>query len=87
MDTLSGETTVKVVLAIHLNGIYSKRKKNCSTLSGWPLVREILFFFKVKDKVREFCKIVREILNTKKVWGKSRNFQILAQNCSAVGGI
>ena len=39
-------------------------------------VREIWYFFKVK----EFCRLVREILNTKKVRGKSGNFIILAQN-------
>ena len=33
-----------------------------------------------QGKVREFCKLVREILNTKEVREKSGNFIILAQN-------
>ena len=39
-----------------------------------------LIFFQGQGKVREFCKLVREILNTKKVREKSGNFIILAQN-------
>ena len=46
-------------------------------------VREILFFFKVK----EFCKMVREILNSKKVKEKSGIFLILAHNCFALADI
>ena len=48
-----------------------------------PLVREKsgkFDFFQGQGKVREFCKLVREILNTKKVREKSGNFIILAQN-------
>ena len=33
-----------------------------------------------QGKVREFCKLVREILNTKKCREKSGNFIILVQN-------
>ena len=39
-----------------------------------------LIFLQDQGKVREFCKLVREILNTKKVREKSGNFIILAQN-------
>ena len=39
-----------------------------------------LIFLQGQGKVREFCKLVREILNTKKVREKSGNFIILAQN-------
>ena len=39
-----------------------------------------LIFLQGQGKVREFCKLVREILNTKKVSEKSGNFIILAQN-------
>ena len=43
-----------------------------------------LIFLQGQGKVREFCKLVREILNTKKVREKSVNFIILAQNmCSS----
>ena len=45
--------------------------------TGQGKVREILFFFKVRGKVREFCKLVREILNIKKDMEKSGNFTIL----------
>ena len=38
-------------------------------------------------QVRECCKMVMEILKTKKVREKSGYFLILAQNCSAVAGI
>ena len=38
--------------------------------TGQGKVGEIWFFF----KVREFCKLVREILNTNQVGGKSREF-------------
>ena len=41
--------------------------------TGWPLVRE-------KSGKFEFCKLVREILYTKKVREKSGNFIILAQS-------
>ena len=43
--------------------------------------REKFIFLQGQGKVREFCKMVREILNTKKVRDKSGNFLILAQNC------
>ena len=46
--------------------------------TGWPLVRESpgnLIFF----KVREFCKMVKEILNINKVREESGNFPISAQ--------
>ena len=49
--------------------------------AGQGKVREILFFF----KVRKFYKVVREILNTKKV--REKIPIILSQNCSAVAGI
>ena len=39
-----------------------------------------LIFHQGQGKVREFCKLVREILNTKKVREKSGNFIIFAQN-------
>ena len=39
-----------------------------------------LIFLQGQGKVREFCKLVREILNTKKVRERSGNFIILAQN-------
>ena len=39
-----------------------------------------LIFLQGQGKVREFCKLVREILNTKKIKEKSGNFIILAQN-------
>ena len=39
-----------------------------------------LIFLQGQGKVREFCKLVREILNTKKVREKSGNFIILAKN-------
>ena len=39
-----------------------------------------LIFLQGQGKVREFCKLVREIFNTKKVREKSGNFIILAQN-------
>ena len=41
----------------------------------------IFIFVQGQGKVREFCKMVREILNTKKVMEKLGNFLILAQNC------
>ena len=44
--------------------------------SGWPLVREKsgkFDFLQDQGKVREFCKLVREILNTKEVREKSGN--------------
>ena len=39
-----------------------------------------LIFLQGQGKVREFCKLVREILNAKKVREKSGNFIILTQN-------
>ena len=39
-----------------------------------------LIFLQGQGKVREYCKLVREILNTKKVREKSGNFIILTQN-------
>ena len=39
-----------------------------------------LIFLQGQGKVREFSKLVREILNTKKVREKSGNFIIMAQN-------
>ena len=39
-----------------------------------------MIFLQGQGKVREFCKLVREILNTKKVMEKSGNFIILGQN-------
>ena len=44
-------------------------------------------FLQGQGKVRKFSKIVREILNAKKVWEESGNFLILGQNCLAVAGI
>ena len=52
---------------------------NSRVATGQGKVREIWFFFKVREK-SEFRKLVREILNTKKVREKSGNFKILAQN-------
>ena len=40
-----------------------------------------------QGKVRGFCKLVREFLNTKKVREKSGNFIIWAKNIWAVAGI
>ena len=48
--------------------------------TGWPLVRGNLIFLQGQGKAREFCRLVREILNTKKVGKKSGNFITLAQN-------
>ena len=57
--------------------------------STWPVFRVAtgqgkvggnLIFLQGQGKVREFCKLIREILNTKKVKEKSGNFIILAQN-------
>ena len=53
--------------------------------TGQGKVREIWFFFQGQGKVREFCKLVREILNTKKVREKSGNFKILVQNMCCSG--
>ena len=56
---------------------------DCLPLPGWPLVRGKsgkFDFSSQSGKVREFCKLVREILNTKKVREKSGNSIILAQN-------
>ena len=39
-----------------------------------------LIFLQRQGKVREFCKLVRKLLNTKKVREKSGDFKILAQN-------
>ena len=39
-----------------------------------------LIFLQGQGKVREFCKLVREILDTKKVREKSENFISWAQN-------
>ena len=39
-----------------------------------------MIFLQGQGKVREFCKLAREILNTKKVREKSGNSIILAQN-------
>ena len=44
-----------------------------------------LIFLQGQGKVGEFCKLVREILNTKKVREKSGNFVILAQNMFVLG--
>ena len=44
-----------------------------------------LIFLQGQGKVREFCKLVREILNTKKVREKSGNFVILAKICVITG--
>ena len=47
----------------------------------------ILIFLQGQGKVREFCKLVREFLNTKKVREKSGNFIIWAKNIWVVAGI
>ena len=39
-----------------------------------------LIFLQGQGKLREFCRLVREILNTKKLREKSGNFIILGQN-------
>ena len=44
-----------------------------------------LIFLQGQGKVREFCEMVREILNTKKVREKSGKFLILAQNLLGSG--
>ena len=44
-------------------------------------------FLQGQGKVREFCKLIREILNTQKVRQKSGNFIILAQNIWVTAGI
>ena len=46
-----------------------------------------LIFLQGQEKVREFCKLVREILNIKKVSEKSGNFIIWAKNIWVVAGI
>ena len=38
-----------------------------------------LIFLQGQGKIREFCKLFREILDTKKIREKSGNFKILAQ--------
>ena len=48
--------------------------------TGQGKVKRNLIFLQGQGKVREFCKLVREILNTKKVREKTRNFIILAHN-------
>ena len=49
--------------------------------SGCPLVREksgkFVFFLQGQGKVREFCKMVREIRKSSKVREKSGNFKII----------
>ena len=44
-----------------------------------------LIFLQGQGKVREFCRLVREISNTKKVKEKSGNFMILAEICVVAG--
>ena len=46
-----------------------------------------LIFLQGQGNVREFCKLVREILNTKKVWEKSGNSIIWAKNIWVVADI
>ena len=41
-------------------------------------------FLQGQEKVREFSKIVEEILNTKKIREKSGNFPVFDQNCDCV---
>ena len=43
-------------------------------------------FLQGQEKVREFCKLVREILNTKKV-GKAREFHNFGPKICGVAGI
>ena len=53
---------------------------------GWGRISRVatgpgsFFFLQGQGKVEEFCKWVREILNTEKVREKSGNLIILAQN-------
>ena len=49
------------------------------------MVREILVFFKVGGKVREFCKMVKEILCYYQESQKSGNFVILVQKMFGCG--
>ena len=49
--------------------------------------QESLIFLQGQGKVGEFCKLVREFLNTKKVREKSGNFIIWAKNIWVVAGI
>ena len=46
-----------------------------------------LIFLQDQGKVGEFCKLIREILNTKKVREKSGNFINWAKNIWVVAGI
>ena len=46
-----------------------------------------VIFLQGRGKVREFCKLVRGILNTKKVREKSGNFIIWAKNIWVLAGI
>ena len=52
---------------------------------GQGKVREILFFASGQGKVREFCKLVKEILNIKKVMVKRQGisyFRLKQLGCS-----
>ena len=46
-----------------------------------------LIFFQGQREVREFCKLVSEILNTKKVGGKVREFHNFWPKICVVAGI
>ena len=56
----------------------NKYKYTCGHWSGKS--QGNLIFLQGQGKVREFCKLVREILDTKKVREKSGNFISWAQN-------
>ena len=71
---------------VHVNelGYYWTGPDEYNPNTGRPLVREKsgkFYFSSSQGKVREFCKMVREILNTKKVREKSGKFLILTQTC------
>ena len=44
-----------------------------------------LIFLQGQGKVREFGELVREILNTRKVWEKSGNFKFWPKICVVAG--
>ena len=54
---------------VHVNklGYYWTGPDEFNPNTGCPLVRKSYFFFQGQGIVREFCEMIREILNTKKV--------------------
>ena len=62
---------------------------NCTyfrVATGQGKVREILFFFKIREKSGNFAKWLGKFKIPRKL-GRSGNLLILAKNCSAVAGI